>query len=135
MTAAASMRSDDCRAAMSAMYREEVVGGGAVPAYGPLLSLVSGSTPRRATRTLPCMHFNLVLPKGGSADTQRVATLRDHVVSTAVEMFDGSFSAEHGLGRRNQPYYGKHTPQKLRDLSAAFARHIAPSKLGTVRLG
>jgi len=64
------------------------------------------------------IHLNLVRPKnlpavGNDFEDQ----LRDFVVDIAVNDYDGSFSAEHGLGRKNQKYYNRHTEQKIKDLS------------------
>lgn len=50
------------------------------------------------------VHFNLLVAceTAGTVDAAWVDALRDRVISIAVEEHRGSFSAEHGLGRRNQ---------------------------------
>lgn len=81
------------------------------------------------------VHFNLVLPRGSLADEALVGALRDMVIRTAVEEFNGSFSAEHGLGRRNQPYYDRYASPEDRALAAAFKQLVSPAPLGVARLG
>ena len=58
------------------------------------------------------VHFNLVVPKdsASASDTDFERRLRDWVFAVAVEDFNGSFSAEHAIGRKNQAYYDLYTP-------------------------
>jgi FAD/FMN-containing dehydrogenase len=83
------------------------------------------------------VHFNLVVPReaGGSVDTARVDALRDRVISMSVEQHGASFSAEHGLGRRNQHFYDRYTPSKLKSMAAQLKQATAPGPLGSTRLG
>jgi len=52
--------------------------------------------------------------------------LRDFVIDIAVNEFEGSFSAEHGLGRKNQKYYDRYTAQKIKDLSGQIKNILGP---------
>ena len=82
------------------------------------------------------IHFNLV-----ARDAQRCAahgyeqTLRDAVISHAVEDFGGSFSGEHGIGRGNQRYYDRYTPGPLKTLAERFAASLDIPATGAVRFG
>ncbi|MDQ0318080.1 FAD/FMN-containing dehydrogenase [Pararhizobium capsulatum DSM 1112] len=81
------------------------------------------------------VHFNLVVPKNSTtaSDPDFEKRLRDFVFSIAVEKFDGSFSAEHAIGRKNQAYYDQYTHQHIRDLAKGLKSITSPGKLGTVR--
>jgi hypothetical protein len=67
------------------------------------------------------------------ADAGFEAKLREWVFSVCVEDFDGSFSAEHAIGRKNQIFYDLYTPTGIRDLAAAFKAGASLQTLGTVR--
>jgi FAD/FMN-containing dehydrogenase len=81
------------------------------------------------------VHFNLVVDKSASLDEDFEYRLRDWVFAVAVETFHGSFSAEHGIGRKNQSYYDRYTRQKNKDLAAGLKRLTSPGRLGAVRFG
>jgi FAD/FMN-containing dehydrogenase len=80
------------------------------------------------------VHFNLVVAK----DDPRLANpgfeveLRDWVFAAAVEKFGGSFSAEHAIGRKNQAFYDKYTPEEIRRLAAGLKTITSPGSLGTM---
>jgi len=82
------------------------------------------------------IHFNLV-----GHDAERCAepgyeeALRDAVVAHAVEDFGGSFSGEHGIGRSNQRYYDRYTPDALKTLADRFAESLGIAPAGAVRFG
>lgn len=80
------------------------------------------------------VHFNLVVAKDDVrlADTGFEHALREWVFKVAVEDFSGSFSAEHALGRKNQSFYNKYTPQEVRRLAAGLKAMTSPTPLGTV---
>ncbi|MES5100298.1 FAD-binding oxidoreductase [Agrobacterium sp. BA1120] len=80
------------------------------------------------------VHFNLVVAKDDQrlADTGFEHSLREWVFKIAVEDFGGSFSAEHALGRKNQSFYDKYTPQEVRRLAAGLKAMTSPAPLGTV---
>ncbi|CAI2931463.1 FAD-binding oxidoreductase [Aminobacter niigataensis] len=82
------------------------------------------------------VHFNLVVPRSpdGSVDVELAARLRTYVTRIAVEEHDGSYSAEHGLGRRNQHFYDHYTPAKLKQMAAQFRQVTSPGAVGAVHL-
>lgn len=53
------------------------------------------------------LHFNLV-KTDGPVNAGFEQKLRDYVVEQAVEGYDGSFSAEHGIGPKNLRYFKKY---------------------------
>jgi FAD/FMN-containing dehydrogenase len=83
------------------------------------------------------VHFNLVVPKdsGSAADKDFERRLRDWVFAIAVQDFNGSFSAEHAIGRKNQAYYDLYTQQKIKDMAQGLKAITSPGELGTVRFG
>ena len=80
------------------------------------------------------VHFNLVVVKDDPrlADPDFEADLRAWVFTVAVEGFGGSFSAEHGIGRKNQIFYDQYTPEKIRALAAGLKSITSPGLLGTM---
>lgn len=83
------------------------------------------------------VHFNLVVDETRAApvDGRFERQLRDWVYSVAVDRFGGSFSAEHGVGRKNQAYYDLYTQQKNKDLAAGLKRLTSPGSVGSVCFG
>jgi FAD/FMN-containing dehydrogenase len=83
------------------------------------------------------IHFNLVVDETrvGPVDGHFEQRLRDWVYSVAVDRFGGSFSAEHGIGRKNQAYYNLYTQQKNKDLAAGLKRLTSPGSVGSVCFG
>jgi FAD/FMN-containing dehydrogenase len=81
------------------------------------------------------VHFNLVIPREDRrlADAAFVEALRAWVTDATVRDFAGSFSAEHGIGRKNQPVYDRFTPQKLKAMASALKMQTSPFGLGAVR--
>ena len=82
-------------------------------------------------------HLNLVWRDADSplptADLKR--ELQDRVYELAVRDFNGSYSAEHGVGPHNQRYYDRYTDDAVKALSAVLGAHCDPHRLlGTVRL-
>ena len=68
------------------------------------------------------VHFNLVVDRShseGSAPAFERA-VRDWVYEVAVADYGGSFSAEHGIGPRNQMYYDTYTSPKNKALAAGL---------------
>ena len=60
------------------------------------------------------------------------ADLREWVFTVAVERFEGSFSAEHAIGRKNQAFYDRYTPDEIRRLAAGLKTITSPGPLGTI---
>lgn len=83
------------------------------------------------------VHFNLVVPKDSAAatDASFEKRLRDWVFQIAVTDFNGSFSAEHAIGRKNQTYYDLYTHQKIKDMAKGLKSITSPGPLGTVVFG
>ncbi len=54
------------------------------------------------------------------------------VFTVAVENFGGSFSAEHAIGRKNQAFYDKYTPDELRKLASGLKAIASPGPLGAM---
>jgi FAD/FMN-containing dehydrogenase len=83
------------------------------------------------------VHFNLSVPSDSplTTDPELEAALRNWVIEVTMQGFGGSFSAEHGLGRRNQAYYDHYTPEPQKLLSRAFQSATSPAQLGSVRFG
>jgi len=79
------------------------------------------------------VHFNLVLPADQPFDAEAEKTLRAYVYRTAVEEFGGSYSAEHGIGRKNQAFYDRYTDAHRRALAHGLKQLTSPAKIGTVR--
>ncbi|HSV81643.1 MAG TPA: FAD-linked oxidase C-terminal domain-containing protein [Ramlibacter sp.] len=83
------------------------------------------------------MHFNLVWPHAcdplAPAD---VTCIREHLYDRVVRHWGGSYSAEHGIGPYNQPYYDRYTAPALKDVAGALKTALDPLGLmGTARLG
>jgi FAD/FMN-containing dehydrogenase len=80
------------------------------------------------------VHFNLVVAKDDPRldDPDFEMDLRDWVFTVAVEQFGGSFSAEHAIGRKNQAFYDKYTPDDLRKLAAGLKTITSPGPLGAM---
>jgi FAD/FMN-containing dehydrogenase len=84
------------------------------------------------------VHLNLVWSKedapGGAAEIKK--ELQPVVYDLAVDRFRGSYSAEHGVGPHNQPFYDRYTPERVREVCRALKEHFDPGRLlGTARLG
>lgn len=79
------------------------------------------------------VHLNVIVPAQTPAFT--VNALRDEVYALTVREFDGSFSAEHGIGPYNQRWYAEYTEPAKLELAAALHDHFdASRRLGNVRL-
>jgi FAD/FMN-containing dehydrogenase len=80
------------------------------------------------------VHFNLVVAKDDPrlADPDFETDLRAWVFTVAVEQFGGSFSAEHAIGRKNQAFYDRYTPDELRKLASGLKTITSPGPLGAM---
>jgi FAD/FMN-containing dehydrogenase len=84
------------------------------------------------------VHMNLIWKK---ADTPRPtaelkAELQPLIYDLAVTRFQGSFSAEHGIGPHNQAFYDRYTPALVKEICGDLKRRFDPKALlGTARLG
>ncbi|WP_085909036.1 FAD-binding oxidoreductase [Kiloniella majae] len=83
------------------------------------------------------LHFNLSIPQDDPRlnDEGFIPSLREWVVQIVVEKYNGSFSAEHAIGRSNQGFYDSYTPKKVKELAAQIKNVLSPGGLGDVKLG
>jgi FAD/FMN-containing dehydrogenase len=78
------------------------------------------------------MHLNIIVPD--DTPSQAIEALRVAVYDAVVREFDGSFSAEHGIGPYNHGFYQRFTDPSTRALAQALHRHLDPGgRLGNVR--
>ncbi len=76
------------------------------------------------------VHFNLV--HDGSSPINE-PDLRQWVIERAIDA-GGSYSAEHGLGPKNQAFYDKYTPEARKILTRTIKNAIAPGKIGAIEV-
>ncbi len=83
------------------------------------------------------LHFNLSIPQDDPRlnDAAFIPSLREWVVKMVVQQYNGSFSAEHAIGRSNQEFYDSYTPNKVKELAAQIKDVLSPGDLGDVKLG
>ena len=82
-------------------------------------------------------HLNLVWREDavGKPYADVVAALQPRVYELAVKGYDGSYSAEHGVGPHNQRYYDAYTDPIVKQLCGLLGDFCDPGdRLGTVRL-
>ncbi len=82
-------------------------------------------------------HLNLVWEESTAPlpTAELVSLLQARIYDLAVKVFDGSYSAEHGVGPHNQRFYDAYTPEAIRRLNGALKAHLDPQRiLGTTRL-
>lgn len=82
------------------------------------------------------IHCSLVLDKDDprGADAAFEAEFREWVNDIVVHKFGGSYSAEHGLGRKTQDAYNKYTSEEVKNLTRAIKAAIAPRPIGTIEV-
>jgi FAD/FMN-containing dehydrogenase len=84
------------------------------------------------------LHFNIVWPHDCviASDAETVQSVRDRVYQVLVREFNGSFSAEHGIGPYNRAIYEQFTtPEQVR-LAGSLQRLVNPdARLGVVNFG
>lgn len=79
------------------------------------------------------MHLNIVVPAGTAPDA--IDRLRARLYDLVVGEFDGSFSAEHGIGPYNQTFHRRFTDAPLQAVAGALHAQLDPrGRLGNVRL-
>jgi hypothetical protein len=54
------------------------------------------------------------------------------VIAVAVEEYKGSFSAEHAIGRKNEGFYDRSTPDRIRQIATGLKAITSPGPLGSV---
>jgi len=83
-------------------------------------------------------HLNLVWKEAEAPKptVELIAELQPRIYALCVEGFQGSYSAEHGVGPHNQASYDRFTPEPVKALARALKAHLDPKGLlGTVKLG
>ncbi|MFM9433804.1 FAD/FMN-containing dehydrogenase [Janthinobacterium sp. CG_23.3] len=84
------------------------------------------------------VHFNVIWPHAAALayDPAIVQQLRDDIYAMVVERFDGSYSAEHGIGPHNLAYYRKYAGARAMAMAGGIKRMLDPLALcGTVDFG
>lgn len=82
-------------------------------------------------------HLNLVWNEAESPRPTAVIVeeLQSRIYELAVRGFDGSYSAEHGVGPHNQRFYDAYTPEPVKAVNHALKQQLDPKGLlGTTRL-
>lgn len=79
------------------------------------------------------VHLNIVVPADTCVDA--IDRLRSSLYLVTVEEFEGSFSAEHGIGPYNQRFHRRFTDEPTRALAKVLHAQLDPrGHLGNVRL-
>ncbi|MBA5687586.1 FAD-binding oxidoreductase [Rugamonas apoptosis] len=75
------------------------------------------------------LHYNLVAPKTGpqALGDEAIAALRTTLLDAVVQRYEGSFSAEHGIGPYNRAYYQRYTPAPVRRLAGELQAAMMPA--------
>lgn len=84
------------------------------------------------------MHFNVIWPHDAvpAYDADAVQSLRDRLYALVVDEFNGSFSAEHGIGIHNLRYYRRYTAPVAMALADGIRQLLDPMYLcGAVDFG
>ena len=83
-------------------------------------------------------HFNVVWPTNidEQYDTAVVSKIREKIYDLVVKKYQGSFSAEHGVGPYNMEYYQKYSSVEAKNLSKQLQQGLDPKRLlGLVEFG
>lgn len=84
------------------------------------------------------LHFNVVWPRTAQVPyaPEVVRSLRDRLYDLVVRQYDGSFSAEHGVGPHNIDYYRRYTDPTTQAIAGRLRTLTDPLKLcGAVDFG
>ena len=80
------------------------------------------------------VHLNIVVPPGTTQGA--IDQLREAVYDLGVLRFEGSYSAEHGIGPYNASFYRRHATMQTRQVAALLKCRLDPGGLlGNVDLG
>lgn len=82
------------------------------------------------------VHFNLVVKRDDPrlSDPTFEDRLRHWMLERVVKDFNGSFSAEHALGRKNQSAYNLYTQEDIQRIARNIKSITSPADIGTVVL-
>jgi FAD/FMN-containing dehydrogenase len=73
------------------------------------------------------LHFILPIKEATARNPATMAELRQVVFDTVVREFGGTFSAEHGVGRKNLDAYERYVPPEVQTLEDVLKRHMDPN--------
>jgi FAD/FMN-containing dehydrogenase len=73
------------------------------------------------------LHFILPVREATARNPATMAELRQVVFDTVVREFGGTFSAEHGVGRKNLNAYERYVPPEVQTLEDVLKRHMDPN--------
>lgn len=82
-------------------------------------------------------HLNLVWNEAEATRSTAdcIHAVQEEVYELAVRGFQGSYSAEHGIGPHNQRFYDRYTPEAVKQVCGVLKDHFDPQGLlGRVRL-
>ena len=76
-------------------------------------------------------HFNMIWPKDATPayDAAVVEQIRTRIYDLVVEKYQGSFSAEHGVGPYNLAYYRRYTSNSAQQLAGRLQTMLDPQRL------
>ncbi len=82
------------------------------------------------------VHFSLVIPYNHehAKDTEFQKSLRKTVFDIVVKDFNGSFSAEHSLGRINLQAYQDYTPKEVQQINKKIKSLLSPASISAIDL-
>lgn len=80
------------------------------------------------------LHFNVVW-RGAATDDESLEQIRTAVFEIVVRRFGGTFSAEHGIGPRNQSYYRQYTAPGVLKVAGSIQALLNPARLGMADFG
>jgi FAD/FMN-containing dehydrogenase len=82
------------------------------------------------------VHFNLVVAKDDPrlSDNSFETNLRRWVYDCVVREYNGSFSAEHALGRKNQMFYDLYTPQNIKNINHKIKNLLCTGEISAILL-
>ena len=76
------------------------------------------------------IHYGVYAPLGMSAeDFEKISKDLDHILLESVASFDGSFSAEHGIGQQKKAYMPIYRPEVELGLMRKLKAVIDPDNL------
>lgn len=82
------------------------------------------------------LHFNMVWPAHAGPIPRGLADeLRSRIFAAVVERYQGSYSAEHGIGPRNIAAYHRFTRRSTQRIAGRIQDLFAPIPIGRVRFG
>ncbi len=79
------------------------------------------------------LHFNLCEPTGGNADFTRHYADFDHIMLDLLKTYEGSISAEHGIGQKKRDMLQKVKDPVALETMRAIKQALDPKKLNESR--